>query len=103
MLLLLLVATSPVTRLIILIDDRMKQQLPCLDWPLGTKPVPPNVFLDVLHNPFVKLPTEEDLAIPNLESELVVVVHATLEWTVPYLAYLVGNRCMENKKNSTHT
>lgn len=27
------------------------------------KPVPPNVFLDVLHNPSVKVPTEEDLAI----------------------------------------
>ena len=31
------------------------------------KPVPPNVFLDVLHNPSVKLPLEEDLSIPNLE------------------------------------
>ena len=27
------------------------------------KPVPPNTFLDVLHNPSVKLPIEEDLAI----------------------------------------
>ena len=26
------------------------------------KPVPPNVFLDVLHNPSVKIPGEEDLA-----------------------------------------
>ena len=32
------------------------------------KPVPPNVFLDILHNPSVKLPTEEDLAIPDLEA-----------------------------------
>ena len=29
------------------------------------KPVPPNTFLDILHNPSVKLPTEEDLAIPD--------------------------------------
>ena len=28
------------------------------------KPVPPNTFLDILHNPSVKLPTEEDLAVP---------------------------------------
>ena len=32
------------------------------------KPVPPNTFLDVLHNPLVKLPTEEDLAIPDPEA-----------------------------------
>ena len=32
------------------------------------KPVPPNTFLDVLHNPSVKLPTEEDLAIPDPEA-----------------------------------
>ena len=35
------------------------------------KPVPPNTFLDIPHNPSVKLPTEEDLAIPNLEAQLV--------------------------------
>ena len=29
------------------------------------KPVPPNTFLDVLYNPSVKLPTEEDLAVPD--------------------------------------
>ena len=28
------------------------------------KPVPPNTFLDILHNPSVKLPTEEDLVVP---------------------------------------
>ena len=32
------------------------------------KPVPPNVFLDILNNPSVKLPTEEDLAIPDSEA-----------------------------------
>jgi hypothetical protein len=46
------------------------------------------VFLDVLHNPSVKLPTEEDIAIPDLEVALVAAVHATPNWTVPYLAYL---------------
>ena len=35
------------------------------------KPVPPNVFLDVLHNPSVKIPTEEELAIPDPEAHLV--------------------------------
>ena len=32
------------------------------------KPVPHNVFLDILNNPSVKLPTEEDLAIPDPEA-----------------------------------
>ena len=32
------------------------------------KPVPPNTFLDVLHNLSVKLPTEEDLAVPDPEA-----------------------------------
>ena len=52
------------------------------------KPVPPNVFLDVLHNPSVKLPTEEDLAIPDPEDQLVVALHVTPDWTIPYLAYM---------------
>ena len=34
------------------------------------KPVPPNTFLDVLHNPSVKLPTEEDLVVPDPEAQL---------------------------------
>jgi len=32
------------------------------------KPVPPNTFLDVLHNPSVKLPRKEDLAVPDQAS-----------------------------------
>mgnify|MGYP005818255285 CR=1 FL=1 len=32
------------------------------------KPVPPNTFLDVLHNPSVNLPTEENLAVPDQEA-----------------------------------
>ena len=39
------------------------------------KPVPPNTFLDILHNPSVKLPTEEDLAIPDPEAQLVASLH----------------------------
>ena len=44
---------------------------------LQHKPVPPNVFMDVLHNPSVKLPSEEDLAVPDPESQLVAALHAT--------------------------
>ena len=50
------------------------------------KPIPPNVFLDVLHNPSVKIPTEEELAIPDLEAQLVAALHVTLDWIVLYLA-----------------
>ena len=50
------------------------------------KPVPPNTFLYILHNPSIKLPTEEDLAIPDPEAQLVAALHATPDWTVPYLA-----------------
>ena len=52
------------------------------------KPVPPNTFLDVLLNPFVKLPTEEDLAVPDPEAQLVAALHAIPDSTVPYLAYM---------------
>ena len=52
------------------------------------KPVPPNVFLDVLHNPSVKLLSEADLAIPNPEAQLVAALHVIPDWTVPYLAYM---------------
>ena len=51
------------------------------------KPVPPNVFLDVLHNPSVKIPGEEDLAIPDPEAQLVAALHVILDWKLPYLAY----------------
>ena len=36
--------------------------------------VPPNVFLDELHHPSVKLPSEEELAFPDPESVLVAAV-----------------------------
>ena len=32
------------------------------------KLVPPNTTLDILHNPSIKLPTQEDLAIPDPEA-----------------------------------
>ena len=51
------------------------------------KPVPPNVFLDVLHNPSVKLLGEADLAIPDSEAQLVAALHVITDWTLPFLAY----------------
>ena len=50
--------------------------------------MPPNTFLDVLHNPSVKLPTEEELAVPDPEAQLVAALHIILDWTVPYLVYM---------------
>ena len=52
--------------------DRRKNEAADALSPLGSqcKPVPPNVFLDVLHNPSVKIPTEEELAIPDPEAQL---------------------------------
>ena len=47
------------------------------------KLVPPNTFLDILHNPSVKLPTEEDLAVPDPEAQLVAALHVIPDWTVP--------------------
>src|SRR4051812_43587851 len=41
------------------------------------KPVPPNVFLDVLTKPSVQPPTEQDIAEPDLEPTLVAAIHAT--------------------------
>ena len=42
----------------------------------------------MLHNPSVKLPGEADLAIPDLEAQLVAALHVIPDWTVPYLAYM---------------
>ena len=50
------------------------------------KLVPPNTFLDVLHNHSVQLPTKEDLTIPDSEAQLVAALHIIPDWTVPYLA-----------------
>ena len=59
--------------------------------------MPPNVFLDVLNNPLVKLPTEEDLVIPDPEVQLVVALHAIPDWTVPYLAYMSRGELLEDE------
>ena len=71
------------------VDRRKNEATDALSW-LGSqrKPVPPNVFLDILHNPSVKLPTEEDLVVPDPEAQLVEALHAILDWTVLYLAYM---------------
>ena len=51
------------------------------------KPVPPNVFLDVLTKPSVQPRTEQDIAKPDPELALVAAIHATPSWVVPYLDY----------------
>ena len=61
------------------------------------KPVPPNAFLDILHNPSVKLPTEEDLAIPHPEAQLVAALHVIPDWTVPFLAYMTQGKLPEDE------
>ena len=61
------------------------------------KPVPPNTFLDILHNPSVKLPTEEHLAVPDPEAQLVAALHAIPDWTVPYLAYMTRGELQRMK------
>ena len=45
------------------------------------KPIPPDVFLDELLSPSVKVPTEEDIVNPDPESDLVAALHVTPEWT----------------------
>ena len=71
------------------IDQRKNEAASALSR-LGSqrKSVPPNTFLDVLHNPSVKIPTEEDLVVPDPEAQLVVAFHVIPDWTVPYLAYM---------------
>ena len=60
------------------IDRRLNEAADALSR-LGSqrKPVPPNVFLDILHKPSVILPSEEELAIPDPESQLVAALHVT--------------------------
>ena len=61
------------------------------------KPVPPNTFLDVLHNPSVKVPTEEELAVPDPEAQLVAALHVIPDWIVPYLAYMTRGELPEDE------
>ena len=59
--------------------------------------MPPNTFLDILYNPSVKLPTREDLAIPDPEAQLVAALHVIPDWTVPYLAYVTRGELPEDE------
>ena len=59
--------------------------------------MPPDTFVDILHNPSVKLPTEEDLAIPDPEAQLVAALHVIPDWTVPYLAYMTRGELPEDE------
>ena len=61
------------------------------------KLVLPNTFLDILLNMSVKLPTEEDLAVPDPEAQLVVALHDIPDWTVPYLAYMTRGELPEDE------
>src|SRR4051812_28349315 len=51
------------------------------------KPVPPNVFLDVLSKSSVQPAAEQDIAEPDPETALMATIHATPDWVVPYLDY----------------
>ena len=77
-------------------DRRKDEAADALISRLGSqrKPVPPNTFLDVLHNPSVKVPTEEELAAPDPEAQLVAALHVIPDWTVPYLAYMTRESCL---------
>ena len=59
--------------------------------------MPPSTFLDILHNPSVKLPTEEDLDIPDPEAQLVAALHVIPDWTIPYLAYMTRGELPEDE------
>lgn len=75
------------------IDHRQNEATDALSR-LGSqrKPVPPNVFLYVLHNLSVKLPLKEDIAIPHPESQLVAALRAIPNWSIPYMAYLARGK-----------
>ena len=53
--------------------------------------------MDVLHNPSIKLPIEEDLAVPDPEAQLVVALHVIPDWTVSYLAYMTQGELPEDE------
>jgi hypothetical protein len=46
---------------------------------------------------FLKLPSEEDLAIPDPEGQLVAALRAIPNWTMPYLAYLTQGELPEDE------
>ena len=78
--------------------DRRKNEATNALSQLGSqrKPVPPNTFLDILHNPSVKLPTEADLAVPDPEAQLVEALHVIPDWTVSFLAYMTRGEMPES-------
>jgi hypothetical protein len=80
------------------LDRRKNEAAGALSW-LGSqrKLVPPNVFLDVLHNPSVKLPSKEDLVVPDPEAQLVAALRAIPYWTLPYLAYMSRGELPEDE------
>ena len=43
------------------------------------------------------LPIEEDLAIPDLEVQLVAALHVIPDWTVPFLAYMTRGELPEDE------
>ena len=51
----------------------------------------------MLHHSSVKLPSEEDLAVPDPEGSLVAALHAIPDWTLPYLAYLTHGELPEDE------
>ena len=71
--------------------DRRKNEAADALSRLGSRrePVPPNVFLDEIWNPSVKLDAEEDLGYPDRVSELVAHIRERPEWTEPYIAFLL--------------
>ena len=78
--------------------DRRNNEATDAFFQLGSqrKPVPPNFFLDVLHNPSVKLPSEEDIDILDPKAQLVAALHAIPDWTVPYLVYMTRDELPED-------
>src|SRR4051812_3322375 len=52
------------------------------------KPVPPNVFLDILTKLSIQSPTEQDIAEPDPGAALIAAIHATPDWVVPYMDYM---------------
>ena len=45
----------------------------------------------------MKFPTEEDLAVPDPEAQLVAALHVIPDWTIPYLAYMTRGELREDE------
>src|SRR3954465_14919235 len=68
------------------VDRRQNEAVDALSR-LGSqrKPVPPNVFLDILTMSSVQSPVEQDIAEPDPGPALVAAIHATPDFAVPYM------------------